>query len=303
MSVIDLSQLPAPSVVETIDFETLLAERKASLIALYPDDEKAAITATLALESEPITKLLQENAYREMVLRQRVNEAAKAVMLAYAEREDLDQIGANYKVSRLIINAGDPDAIPPVDPIYESDNDFRYRIQLSLEGYTTAGSTEAYVFHGLSSDGDVKDIEAISPSPGHVSIYVLSRSGDGSASPELINKVNAALNADHIRPMTDKVSVLSATIVNYSVIAELVILPGPDSSVVTQTAIEAMASYAETQRKIGYDITLSGIYAALHQPGVQRVNLTTPVENIVIGSGQSSYCTGITVTVAGATDV
>lgn len=107
MSVIDLSQLPAPSVVETIDFETLLAERKASLIALYPDDEKAAITATLALESEPITKLLQENAYREMVLRQRVNEAAKAVMLAYAEREDLDQIGANYKVSRLIINAGE----------------------------------------------------------------------------------------------------------------------------------------------------------------------------------------------------
>jgi phage-related baseplate assembly protein len=29
-------------------------------------------------------KLLQENAYREVIWRQRVNEAARAVMLAYA---------------------------------------------------------------------------------------------------------------------------------------------------------------------------------------------------------------------------
>lgn len=35
MAVIDLSQLPAPDVVETLDFETILAERKATLISLY----------------------------------------------------------------------------------------------------------------------------------------------------------------------------------------------------------------------------------------------------------------------------
>lgn len=32
MPIIDLNQLPAPDVVEELDFETILAERKATLI-------------------------------------------------------------------------------------------------------------------------------------------------------------------------------------------------------------------------------------------------------------------------------
>ncbi len=66
------------------DFETLLAERKAEFVALHPKDEQEAVMRTLELESEPVTKLLQENAYRELLLRQRINEAAQAVMVAYA---------------------------------------------------------------------------------------------------------------------------------------------------------------------------------------------------------------------------
>ena len=38
MAVIDLSQLPAPDVVETLDLENLLEERKAKLVSLYPED-------------------------------------------------------------------------------------------------------------------------------------------------------------------------------------------------------------------------------------------------------------------------
>ena len=55
---IDLSQVPAPAVIEELNFETLLAERKAELIAAMPADMQADITATLALESEPLTILL-----------------------------------------------------------------------------------------------------------------------------------------------------------------------------------------------------------------------------------------------------
>ncbi|EFN8413275.1 hypothetical protein EBP75_20850 [Escherichia coli O7] len=39
MPIIDLNQLPAPDVVEELDFETILAERKATLISLYPEEE------------------------------------------------------------------------------------------------------------------------------------------------------------------------------------------------------------------------------------------------------------------------
>lgn len=52
MAVIDLSQLPAPQIVDVPDFETLLAERKAEFVALHPKDEQEAVMRTLELESE-----------------------------------------------------------------------------------------------------------------------------------------------------------------------------------------------------------------------------------------------------------
>lgn len=293
---VNLSQLPAPGVVETLDYEAILAAMLADLQARDP-------VFNALVESDPAYKILEVAAYREVLLRQRVNNAARAVMLAFAVGSDLDQIGANFNVQRLVIAPGDPTAVPPVPPTLEPDEDFRSRIQLSFEGYTTAGSEGSYVFHGLSADGDVKDIQAVSPDPGDVTVYVLSRTGDGTASPALIAKVVAALNAERVRPMTDRVTVLGASIVGYAITAELVMYPGPDPEVVRQASLAAVTAYAEAQRRIGYDVTLSGLYAALHQPGVQRVNLTSPAAGLTIGEGEASHCTGITVTVAGATDV
>ncbi len=100
MPTIDLSQLPAPLVVESLDFESLFALRKEEFITLYPADQQDAVRLTLSFESDPIVKLLQESAYRELLLRQRVNEGAQAVMVAYAIGSDLDQLGANNGISR-----------------------------------------------------------------------------------------------------------------------------------------------------------------------------------------------------------
>ena len=61
---VDLSQLPAPNVLEEVSFEAILAERKAYFISLHAPEQQAAVAALLELESEPIVKLLEENAYR-----------------------------------------------------------------------------------------------------------------------------------------------------------------------------------------------------------------------------------------------
>ena len=302
-SPIDLSQLPAPQLVEPLDFEAILAARKSRLLSLYPEAEQPAIAARLALESEPLTKLLQENAYRELQLRQRVNDAVRGVMLAYAVGSDLDHIGATYKVARLVLDYGNPAASPPVPPTYEGDEDFRRRIQLSPEGYTTAGSEGSYIFHGLSAAPAVRDVAAQSPAPGQVVVYVLSRDGDGAAPEGLLAAVTAVLNQESVRPMTDQVLVQSAAIVEYEVDAELVMYPGPDADVVRAAVLGSVQAYVEAQRRIGYDVTLSGLYAALHQPGVQRVNLWAPTGNLTISNSEASYCTGITLSVAGQTDV
>jgi len=112
MAVIDLSQLPAPDVVEVPDFESLLAERKEAFIALYLPDEQEAVRRTLALESEPVVKQLQESTYREVLLRQRVNEAAQVVMVAYALGSDLNQLAAAYNVKRLAVIATASGMVP-----------------------------------------------------------------------------------------------------------------------------------------------------------------------------------------------
>ncbi len=83
---VDFSQLAPPDIIETIDYEVILAERKADLINRFPDDQKPQITEVLNRESEPLTKYIEENSYRETVLRNRINTAARGLLLAYAEK-------------------------------------------------------------------------------------------------------------------------------------------------------------------------------------------------------------------------
>lgn len=296
-SAIELDKLPAPDVVEALDFETILAEMKAHLLTLDPD-----LADVLALESEPVNKLLQVCAYRDLLQRQRVNEAAKAVMLAYADGTDLDNLGALFGVPRQLLDAGDAEAVPPIAPTYESDNDFRRRIQLSLEGFSTAGPEGAYIFHALSADGDVLDASATSSSPGDVTISVLSRSGDGTANQTLLDAVDAVLSADDVRPLTDNVTVASASIINYAVTADLYFFAGPDRAVVMAQAQSNIETYTATQHRLGLDITLSGIYAALHVAGVQRVELVSPAVDIVVDRQSAGYCTAITLTDGGLSE-
>lgn len=292
---IDLTKLPKPDVVQALDFEVILAEMLADLRARDP-----AFTATV--ESDPAYKILEAAAYRELLLRQQVNDAAHAVMLAYAVGTDLDQIGANFSIERLVIDAGDPSASPPVASTLEGDAAFRRRIQISFEGFSTAGPEGAYLFHALGADPDVLDASVESPVPGDVVVTVLSRSGDGTPTPTLVESVAAVLAADDVRPLTDNVIVQAADVVLFSVDAELTLYPGPDSSLVKAQALAGVDAYVTEQHRLGRDVSRSGLFAALHQPGVQNVELTAPSADLVISSAQAPYCTGTSIIVVG-TDV
>mgnify|MGYP000249869214 CR=1 FL=1 len=300
MPTIDLSQLPAPDVVEELDYESLLAERKATLISLYPADQQEAIARTLALESEPIVKLLQENAYRELMLRQRVNEAARAVMVAFATGSDLDQLGANADTPRLVIMPADDTTLPPTPAVMESDSEYRVRIPQAFEGISVAGPSGAYEYHGRAADGRVADVKAISPSPACVTISVLSREGNGTASADLLAVVASTLNDENVRPVGDRVTVQSATIVKYVIEAVLYLYPGPEAVTIQAAAEAKLKRYITAQHRLGRDIRLSAIYAALHVEGVQRVELKKPLADIVLNTTQASFCEEYRITVGGS---
>lgn len=300
MPTIDLSQLPAPALVEVLDYESLLAERKATLISLYPEEQREAVARTLALESEPLVKLLQENAYREVILRQRVNDAARAVMVAFATGSDLDQLGANVNTPRLTITPADNTTLPPTPAVMESDSDYRVRIPQAFEGMSVAGPSGAYEYHGRSADGRVADVKATSPSPACVTISVLSREGNGTASADLLAVVTRALNDEDVRPVGDRVTVQSAAIVKYTVEAVLYLYPGPEAAPIQAAAEAKLKHYITAQHRLGRDIRLSALYAALHAEGVQRVELKKPLADIVLNNTQASYCEQYRITVGGS---
>lgn len=299
MSVVDLSQLPTPQVIDVPDFESLLSSRKAAFMALYPTEQQPAVARTLQLESEPVVKLLQESVYREILLRQRVNEAAQAVMVAYAVGSDLDQLAANNDVARLTIQPADPQAIPPLQAVMEADGDLRARIPAAFEGLSVAGPTGAYEFHALSADGRVADATAISPSPAVVVITVLARTGNGVADASLLAVVDAALNDENVRPVADRVTINSAEVVNYAISASLYVYPGPEAEPILAAAQSRLKAYINTQRRLGRDVRRSALFAALHVEGVQRVELNSPATDIVIDKTQAAYCTDWTVTIGG----
>lgn len=292
---IDLSQLPPPQIVEQVDFEKILAERKAYAISLWPVEEQAEIAARLEMESEPLTKLLQENAYRETVWRQRVNEASLANLLATARGTDLEQLAANFNVKRLVIQEGRANAIPPVPKLMEGDDSLRERAQMAWEGLSTAGPRNSYIFHARAADGRVADATAESPSPAVAVVTVQSLLGDGTAAPELLAVVNTYLSDEDRRPVADRLIVQGAQIVRYQIKAKVYLLStGPESEPILAAAEARLLAYVNQRRRLGMEVSRSAIHAALHVEGVRKVELEGWVD-IVATKAQAPYCTGVDV--------
>ncbi|MDP8181131.1 baseplate assembly protein [Pasteurella atlantica] len=299
-NIINLAELQAPKIIEEIDFETLLESRKARFISLFEtEQEKAFWTHRLEFESEPVVKLLEENAYLEMLLRARINNASKSVMLAYASESELDHLGALFNVKRLIIQQEDLTTESPTLAIYESDERFRKRIQLALESKTTAGSVGSYFYHTLTSSADIQDAYISTPSAGKVLVTVLATKKYGNADSSLLEKVKFYLNEEEIRPLTDTVIVEPAETVQYNITAQITLFHNALESVVLEEVNKKINKYKEKQYALGRDITKSGIFSALHQSGVQNVHLIEPANDIVITQQQVADCQQINITVSG----
>lgn len=288
---IDLSRLPPPDVVQTLPFEEIVTAMRDDFVARFP-----LIAGVIDLESEPVRKLIECCAYREINVRARVNDAAKALMLAFSKGTDLDHTGADWGVQRLIV--GYENTNPPT-PIYEDDERFRRRIQLVLEAYSVAGPSGAYVFHALTADPTLRDATATSPAPGAVTVAIMADGVNPVPTDDQVDIVRDALSAESVRPLTDNVTVAKAAPVPVTIVAELTLYPGPDGAVVAQEARDALAGLIEQNRRLGYDLRRSAIFSRLHVDGVYSVNLTSPATDVIVGPGECVVIEAVSVTVVG----
>lgn len=272
---IDLSKLPAPKVIEELSYETIFQDILSDFLEKNP-------TYSTLLESDPAMILLEVCAYRELLLRNRINEAAKATMLAYATGSDLENLAASLGVQKLV---------------GETDDQLRQRVQLAPEAFTNAGSIGAYTFHALSASSDIKSVSVKSPNPGEVLVTILSKTGNGTASEELIDAVLEKLSEEDVRPLTDQVSVQSAEIINYSVEAVITVYSGPSSAVVETEARATLDKFLDERHAIEKLVAVSGIYDALHVDGVKKVQLISPTEDVVTTYEQAAYCNSKTISI------
>lgn len=300
MSAIDPSRLTPPEVIQTISVEEEFVAMRDDLIAKDP-----SLAGVLALDSEPLTKLIQIAALRVANLRAESNDRAKALLLAYATGADLDHIGVTYyRTQRLVLDPGDPTAVPPRDPLYETDADYRARLLIAEDSYSTAGPAAAYIYHTKSASGDIHDVTVTSPTAGQVVVTVLTHSGNGVPDQALLDTVTAALN-DDVRPLTDEVIVQAPTVIDYTVNATLTIYAGFNQGNIQASAQASLDTYVHAQHVLGRDITVTGVKASMLVAGVHDVvlndtlNGTDLIANLIVADTDVAYCTGTTVAVGG----
>jgi phage-related baseplate assembly protein len=268
---IDFARLPPPDVIETIVYEDLFQRYKDEVLAKNPK-----LAAALTLTQSPTNVVLGAEAYGEMLVRARVNAAARAVMLAFAKGADLDNLAAFFGVERAT---------------GETDDSLRRRAQLAPEAYTTAGSEGAYIFQALTADpANIRDATAVKvDDKGRVRICVMASGANPVPTTETILKVRDRLNSKGIKPLTDVISVVPVKVLKQQIVANVSLYPGPDSGLVMNDIGIALNKVRANVSLIGRDLTRSAIISALNQEGVQSVELISPAENVVVDSSQCAY--------------
>jgi phage-related baseplate assembly protein len=272
----DLESLPTPAVIEPLSFETIFTELQTEFQSRYPD-----YSALLA--SDPAVKLLEVAAYREVLLRNRINTAAKASLLAFATGSDLDHLAAFYGVTRLMD---------------ETDEGLRLRTRQRIIGFANAGGAAHYRYWALSASPEVSDVEVDSPEPGRVRISVLAKGEEQTVSNAVLNAVRAVVLRDDIRVLTDTVEVVAAELMPVTVHARLWLYP--DAPLETLAAIQAVfASTLAAYAGLGWDLTRSWIVGQLQRAGVHKVDLLSPTTDIRVAANQAVRLASLNLEFAG----
>ena len=303
MSTVDFSQLPEPNLIQELDYESIFNERKEKFIALYPTAEQNQWRTILNRESDPVVKVLQENAYLELLYRNKCNADARSLLLAYAEGSDLDHLAlTEYGLIRLIVTPADNSVVPPSSAIYESDERLKERCLLQYDGMNTAGSSNAYKFFTLTADGRVDGVKVHSDTDKPYLLDIIISQVDsqnGEATQELIDIVQAALDPEHVRPVCDRPIVKSSIAKPYQITARLFVGKNAEDSLLLEAANIRIQNYIQKARKNGQSIRLSALYAALHVDGINRVVIDAPSADIEIDVSHHPHCTATSITIGG----
>ncbi len=282
--IIDLSKVEPPKLIDEKEHTQIYEEIKAEYQLKWPEFEDES-------EFEPVRAHLHVDAQMGYQVRARINTAAKAALLASATGTDLDAKGDGRSTPRKLIKAGEDGAAY----IMEADEDYRDRIRIAPESWSTAGAEGAYEYWAKSVPG-VRDARAYSPTPCVVEIYVAPDDLSTPADQTLLDAVSEAVCARIRRPIGDRVTVKAAEVLNTPVIVTLYVLAGPSVDLLKDKAAMQATEYLLSRQKIWKSLYRSKLDGSVAVAGVEYAK-TSLDDDVLVGKHQIIWASSLTVNV------
>jgi phage-related baseplate assembly protein len=293
ISVLNPDYLQRMLVLEDIDTEEILTARMQRLKTLWAsyDPPVAAQYDVENLEFDPIKINQEACTFFELLLRDRVNQAARSITLAYAVGSDLDAIASRY-----------PGGVPRLEG--ESDDRYRRRIWLSPNTLSPHGTAEAYEFWALTALPALRDVTAIRSVmhdyyPTILITCLMEPPAEAKPSDEQLVQVRAYIQSLSRMGLTDVISVNPPKIreIDYKVGVWLYPGASPDQTITKiQSSLEKLV---KDQYWLGHDHTHMAIDAACSMTGVHHVEIVEPTENIFVPMDWVVKVNSVTVTLIG----
>jgi phage-related baseplate assembly protein len=282
ISLATIKGLPAPEIIETLDYEVIYEALRADAQARF---DAAGITYTVGeLDTDPVQIVLQASASRELLLRARANDVARADLIAFSWRSNLDHIAAKFDVVRL------PD---------ETDEGLRGRTALAIAGRSPGGTEERYRAVARAADVRVAETAIYQVDGGpQLELAVLATDNNGVPDQTLLDAVEAAVTAKDVLLVGDAIRVVSAVKVEVDVSVDVWLLPTGDAALLDRMESLLMEAWT-SEGGIGFDLNPSWITSRLHLAGVSRVVPTNPAAPVVAAPNHAIAIQSVTVTFKG----
>lgn len=268
----DLERLPAIPAVAT--FRCYISEAQPQSV-IVPKGTRITFDGEITFETAEELEITAGNVYGDVTGHCQTPGIVGNNLAAGQVKEIVDVYDYYLRVENITETSGGAEQ--------EEDAEYYERMRESMESFSTAGPINGYIYHAKSASAAVADVTATSPEPGYVDVRVLLQGGE-QPTETVLKEIEAALNADDIRPMTDVVTVSKPDEDQFEIDLTFYIERNSElsTSIVEQQARDAVEEYIKWQTgKMGRDINPSQLIQMVMKAGVKRVEVRKPVFRIV----------------------
>lgn len=178
----------------------------------------------------------------------------------------------------------------------ESDDEYRARLELLPESFTSAGAEGAYMYWILSNpDAIVTDIQIVTPSENHLDIYVLNK--QETITTEQKNAILARIYNEpekKIRAMGDVIQILDPTITEYQIDLDFYLYDNAlENAIKVETDLTNVLQVFVDSFKMGDSLLFQDVVKLCKEnPNVRYID--PPFQDIAAERTTLLKCTGIT---------